>query len=67
MERCEPSYLDLPGWSEDIAATRRFADLPANTQRYLRTIEELTETPLSIVSVGASREQTIVLRNPFEK
>jgi adenylosuccinate synthase len=67
MERCEPSYLDLPGWSEDIAATRRFADLPGNTQRYLRTIEELTETPLSIVSVGASREQTIVLRNPFEK
>jgi adenylosuccinate synthase len=67
MERCEPSYLDLSGWSEDIAATRRFADLPANTQRYLRTIEELTETPLSIVSVGASREQTIVLHNPFEK
>ena len=67
MERCEPSYLDLPGWSDDIAAARRFSDLPANAQRYLRTIEELTETPLSIVSVGAGREQTIMLQNPFEQ
>jgi adenylosuccinate synthase len=67
MERCEPSYVDLPGWSENIAAARRFADLPANTQRYLRTIEELTGTRLSIVSVGAGREQTIMLQNPFEK
>jgi adenylosuccinate synthase len=67
MEQCEPSYLELPGWSENIAAARRFSDLPANAQRYLRTIEELTETPLTIISVGAGREQTITLKNPFEE
>jgi adenylosuccinate synthase len=67
MDQCEPSYLELPGWSEDIAAARRFSDLPASAQRYLRTIEELTETPLTIISVGAGREQTIMLRNPFEE
>jgi adenylosuccinate synthase len=67
MERCEPFYLDLPGWSGDIAAARRFSDLPVNAQRYLRTIEELTETPLGIVSVGAGREETILLQNPFEE
>jgi adenylosuccinate synthase len=67
MDQCEPSYLDLAGWSEDLAGARRFSDLPANAQRYLRAIEELTETPLTIISVGAGREQTILLENPFEK
>ena len=67
MEQCEPSYLELSGWSENIAAARRFSDLPANAQRYLRTIEELTETPLTIISVGAGREETIMLKNPFEE
>jgi adenylosuccinate synthase len=67
MDQCEPSYLELPGWREDIAAARRFSDLPPSAQRYLRTIEELTETPLTIISVGAGREQTIMLKNPFEE
>ncbi|UCG13459.1 MAG: adenylosuccinate synthase [Deltaproteobacteria bacterium] len=66
LERCQPSYVDFPGWSEDISGIRTFSDLPQKTQRYLRAIEEMAEIPLSIVSVGAGREQTIVLRNPFE-
>jgi adenylosuccinate synthase len=66
LERCEPSYLDFPGWSEDISGVRSFSDLPAKTQNYLRAIEELSEIPLSVISVGPEREQTIVLRNPFE-
>jgi adenylosuccinate synthase len=66
LESCEPSYIDFEGWSEDITTARTFSDLPAKTQRYLRAIEELAEIPLSIVSVGPEREQTIVVKNPFE-
>ncbi len=66
LESCDPSYIDFPGWNEDISNARNFSDLPVKTQRYLRAIEELAEIPLSIVSVGPGREQTIMLQNPFE-
>jgi len=66
LESCKPSYLDFAGWSEDISTARKFSDLPAETQSYLRAIEELAEIPLSLVSVGPGREQTIMLKNPFE-
>jgi adenylosuccinate synthase len=66
LESCEPTYMDLPGWSEDISEARNFTDLPAKAQRYLRAIEEVSEIPLSIISVGPGREQTIMLQNPFE-
>jgi adenylosuccinate synthase len=66
LESCKPSYMDFEGWSEDITTARTFSDLPANTQSYLRAIEELAEIPLSIVSVGPGREQTIMMQNPFE-
>ena len=65
LESCKPSYVDFEGWSEDITAARKFSDLPAKTQSYLRAIEELAEIPLSIVSVGPDREQTIMLKDPF--
>lgn len=66
LERCEPSYREFSGWSEDIGDARRFSDLPAGAQSYLRAIEEMAEIPLSVISVGPSREQTIVLQNPFD-
>ena len=58
--------MDFAGWTEDVSGTRSFSDLPAKTQSYLRAIEELSEIPLSIVSVGPGRDQTIMLQNPFE-
>ncbi len=66
LEKCDPSYETFPGWSEDISTARNFSDLPGKTQRYLQAIEELAEVPLSIISVGPGREQTIMLKNPFE-
>ncbi|MEE9121086.1 MAG: adenylosuccinate synthase [Syntrophobacteria bacterium] len=66
LESCEPSYETFPGWSQDISSARTFSQLPTKTQRYLRAIEELAEIPLSIVSVGPEREQTIMMQNPFE-
>ncbi|MEJ2363909.1 MAG: adenylosuccinate synthetase, partial [Deltaproteobacteria bacterium] len=66
LEKCDPSYESFAGWGEDISSARDFSDLPVKTQRYLRAIEELAEVPLSIISVGPGRNQTILLRNPFE-
>ena len=40
-------------------------DLPLNVKNYLNRIEELTQTPIDLVSVGAERTQTIVKKNPF--
>jgi adenylosuccinate synthase len=65
LEACEPIYETLPGWEEDISHLRRYDDLPTNVRRYLKRIEELTDVPVQIVSVGPGREQTIVLNNPL--
>ncbi len=65
LGECTPVYESLPGWPENITGTRKFEDLPANVKSYLNRIETLTQTPVSIISVGPDRDQTIVLRNPF--
>jgi len=66
LDECKPVYESLPGWSEDLSGIRRYADLPDVTRSYLERIEQLTQTPISIVSVGPGREQTILRTNPFE-
>jgi adenylosuccinate synthase len=65
LAECTPFYETLPGWSEDISTIRQFGDLPQTTKTYLKRVEELTETPIQIVSVGPGRDETIVLKNPF--
>ncbi len=65
LERCRPVFEELPGWPEDIRGARAYADLPANTRRYLERVQELVQVPIQIVSVGPDREETIVVQNPF--
>ena len=65
LAECTPLYETLPGWSEEISTIRQFDDLPQTTRTYLKRVEELTETPIQIVSVGPGRDETIVLKNPF--
>jgi len=65
MVRCEPVFLDVPGWQESTAGLRSYQELPLNAQAYLRTIEELSDCPINIVSTGPERDETIVLRHPF--
>jgi adenylosuccinate synthase len=65
LARCRPVYREMPGWDEDISAARRFEDFPLQTREYLNTIAEATSVPLSVVSVGPGREETIVLLSPF--
>jgi adenylosuccinate synthase len=62
----EPVYEELPGWQEDITHCRNWDDLPARAQRYFERIEELVGAPISIVSVGPGREQTLERESPFE-
>ncbi|MCG6910131.1 MAG: adenylosuccinate synthase [Deltaproteobacteria bacterium] len=66
LGNCKPVYETLTGWTEDISGIRNFEDLPESTKRYLQRIEELTDTPIQIVSVGPGRDETMVLSNPFE-
>ncbi|HVJ49142.1 adenylosuccinate synthase [Desulfitobacterium sp.] len=57
---CEPVYEEMPGWQEDITSAQTFEDLPEAAQAYIRRIEELTVTKVTLIAVGPSREQTIV-------
>jgi len=65
LKACKPVFETLPGWSEDISDVRKIDDLPQNAKNYLKRIEELTETPINIISVGPGRDQTIIVNNPF--
>lgn len=55
----EPVYETHKGWNEDITRIRNYDELPENCKKYLERLEEILETPISIVSVGPDREQTI--------
>jgi len=65
LKACKPVLETLPGWPEDISNVRKIDDLPQNAKNYLSRIEELTETPINIISVGPGRDQTIIVENPF--
>ncbi len=66
LAKCKPVYEEHPGWNEDISKMKTFDELPENARKYLKRIEELTQTPIEIVSVGPGRDETIVLNNPFQ-
>jgi adenylosuccinate synthase len=65
LSKCEPVYEELDGWTEDITQARSIEELPKNVRKYLERIETLADIRLVLVSVGAARNETIVLRNPF--
>ena len=65
LDRSTPVLIRLPGWAETISHCRHLAALPAQARSYLERVEQETELPLCLVSVGASREETIVLSDPF--
>ena len=55
----EPVYEELEGWAEDLTQIRSFADLPAAARKYLGRLEDLVGVPVSVVSVGPGREQSL--------
>lgn len=66
LEECEPVYIEMPGWKQDISGITSFADLPENTRNYISKIEELAEIKHSLVAVGPNRKQTIVSASFFD-
>jgi adenylosuccinate synthase len=63
---CEPIYEDHPGWSESTVGVKKWDELPAAAQNYLRRFEALVGAPIALVSTGPDREETIVLQRPFD-
>ncbi|MFW5748965.1 MAG: adenylosuccinate synthase, partial [Chloroflexota bacterium] len=59
--RAEPIYETLPGWDEDVSGVRQFEDLPEAARRYVRRISELTNVPVTMISVGPERDQFILM------
>jgi adenylosuccinate synthase len=56
----------LQGWSESTVGITNYDDLPENAKIYIKRIEELINCPVDIISTGPDREETIVLRDPYD-
>lgn len=63
--RCQPIYKTVPGWKQSTADCRTLEDLPKQALDYLKFLAELMEVPIAIVSLGASRDQTIIVEDPI--
>ncbi|MDY0205485.1 MAG: adenylosuccinate synthase [Pseudomonas sp.] len=61
-----PVYEEMPGWSESTIGATTLEQLPANARAYVERIEQLIGAPIDIVSTGPDRNETIVLRHPYE-
>src|SRR5665213_3272771 len=64
--RVEPIYETIDGWKEPTARARSWAQLPAQAIKYVRRIEELVGCPVALLSTSPEREDTILMKNPFE-
>ena len=65
MEKCEPVYESLSGWTQSTFGIKRLDDLPEAARGYLKRIEAICGVPVDMISTGPDREETIVLRHPF--
>lgn len=63
--QCKPIYKSVPGWKQSTAHCRTLDDLPKQALDYLKYLAELMEVPIAIVSLGASRDQTIIVEDPI--
>ncbi len=62
---CQPIYKVLPGWKKSTEDCRSLEDLPRQALDYLKFLAELMDVPIAIVSLGASRDQTIIVEDPI--
>ena len=66
LAHCKPIYEEMPGWMDSTVGIKDFKQLPKAAQNYLRRMESVCEVPVDMISTGPSREETIVLRHPFD-
>jgi adenylosuccinate synthase len=67
LESAVPVTASVPGWKEPLGGVRSYKALPRKARDYLRLIEESTGVPVSMVSVGSGREETIVRKDPWTR
>ena len=65
LSKVEPVYEEFDGWKENTKNIREYQKLPDNAKKYLERLSEITDTEISIVSVGAGRDETIICKNIF--
>jgi adenylosuccinate synthase len=63
---CEPIFIDMPGWHESTFGVKDWDKLPDNARNYLLKLQDLCGVPIHIVSTGPERDETILLKHPFE-
>lgn len=63
--RCQPIYKTLPGWQQSTEHCRSLGDLPQKAREYLHFLAEIMAVPIAIVSLGADRDQTIIVEDPI--
>jgi adenylosuccinate synthase len=61
VTRCQPQFMELPGWTTPLSGIRKSSDLPANARAYLRFIEDFLAVPIGVLSYGPGREDVIDL------
>jgi adenylosuccinate synthase len=66
LERCVPVYDEVAGWQESTVGVKTYEGLPKAARKYLRRIEELCSVPADIIATGPDREETIVMRHPYD-
>ena len=66
IAKCKPVYEEMSGWSEKTSGIKHYDELPGQAKDYLKFLEQVTETPVHIISTGPDREETIILKNPFD-
>ena len=66
IEQCTPVYETMPGWSESTVGAKSLDDLPENARNYLKRLEEAVGVPVDIVSTGPERDETIIVKHPFD-
>ena len=64
--RVEPIYEEMEGWSDSTAGARTWNDLPAQAIKYVRHLEELIGAPVALLSTSPERDDTILVRDPFQ-
>ena len=64
MAACTPLYEEFPGWQDNISGAREVDQLPEEARAYIKAIEDISEIPASIISVGPGRDETIIVKYP---
>ena len=67
LHKCNPVYLEMEGWKQDISKVKNYERLPAQARKYVEKIEELLKVPISMISVGPERSQVIVRKGSLKK